>query len=92
MAQLFKVTDNGTAFSIISPRDGNKFALEETQAIVGGYIEVVPLDEGKILVCDEDGRIKEKAVNKKATEAAFKLGYKGHFLVGDVLICDDNQL
>lgn len=92
MARLYKVMENGCAYFDVTPKDGKMFTLEEAQAMVGGYIEVVHLNEGKILVCDEEGRIKQKRVNKNATEVAYKLGYKGHFLVGDVLICDDNQL
>lgn len=92
MARLFRVLKNCCANFDVTPKDGKMFTLEEAQAMVGGYIEVVHLNEGKILVCDEEGRIKQKRVNKNATKAACELGYKGYFLVGDVLICNDNQL
>lgn len=92
MARLFRVMENCCVNFDVTPKDCKMFTLEEAQAMVGGYVEVVHLNEGKILVCDEDGRIKQKRVNKNATEAAYKLGYKGHFLVGNILICDDNQL
>lgn len=92
MARLYKVMENGSAYFDVNPKDGNKFTLEEAQAMVGGYIEVVHLNDGRILVCDEEGRLKQKRVNKNATKEAYKLGYKGHFLVGDVLFCKDNEI
>lgn len=37
--------------------------LEAMQKTVGGHIEVVTLRNGMVLVCDEEGRMKNKALN-----------------------------
>lgn len=37
--------------------------LEAAQAIVGGYIEIVEVDDGLYMVCDEEGKLKGKAFN-----------------------------
>lgn len=37
--------------------------LEAAQAIVGGYIEIVEVEDGLYMVCDEEGKLKGKAFN-----------------------------
>ncbi len=39
----------------IAPSKGDEYSLREAQAWVGGYIEIVRLDEEWILVVNEDG-------------------------------------
>lgn len=77
----------------IQPDEGETFSLSKLQSLVGGYIQIVHLDDGKILVCDEEGRIKGKECNKLATIYASNLGFDGGCdLVGNVLFCEDNQV
>ena len=94
MARLYKVTDKGCRTGIeVQPQNGEVFTLEEAQAMVGGYIEVVHLEGDDILVCDEEGRLKDKERNELATFRAVRLGYKGNeYLVGDVFFCKDNEI
>ncbi len=54
----------------VSPVNGNDFSLEEVQKIVGGYIEVVGLSDGNILVLNEEGKLYGLAENPKATAIA----------------------
>lgn len=49
--------------------------LFEMQVIVGGYIEAVYMFDGVVLICDEEGKIKNRPAN-------FKLGRD--IVVGDV--------
>jgi hypothetical protein len=77
-----------------------KVALETLQKLVGGYIERVPHfgsfgGQKCIAFADEDGRMKAKPINEKATELWFEaagskkgvsLDYIKNFLVGDVVI------
>lgn len=37
--------------------------LENLQKTVGGYIETVPITEGLALLCDEEGRLKNREPN-----------------------------
>lgn len=94
MAKLYKIEESGIVSKVdIAPENGNRFTLEETQAMVGGYIEVVHLDNGYILVCDEEGRLKDLMGNAPATKVARSLGFGGHdILVGNVLFCKDDEL
>lgn len=38
--------------------------LEELQQLVGGYIEVMPLSDGVVLVCNEEGKIDGSKENR----------------------------
>lgn len=49
--------------------------LKEFQRLVGGYIETVTTG-GIVTICDEEGRIKSKPVNRHAPK-----------FVGDIVIC-----
>ena len=53
--------------------------LENLQKTVGGYIEVVPIDEKHVLICNEEGKI------QKAHLVNFKMPYDT--IVGTVFIC-----
>ena len=75
-----------------TPRNGNDFELDELQAIVGGYIEVLSLRDGRLIVCDEEGKLKGKERNNKATDIFQAAMPTNDFLVGDVLICKEDQI
>ena len=78
----------------ISPANGNDFSLEEVQKIVGGYIEVIELSDGNLLVCNEEGKIMSLPENPKATEIAKKHEaiFADDYFVGNVLMCSDDML
>lgn len=70
----------------VEPRNGSDFSLSEMQRIVGGFIECVTLDNGQLMVVNEEGVILEMPYNKKASELF------GHPIVGNVLVCESNQI
>lgn len=78
----------------VVPANGNDFSLEEAQKIVGGYIEVVNLTDGNILVCNEEGKLMSMENNPKATEIAVKHNalLEGDYMVGNVLLCSSDML
>lgn len=81
MAFLLKT--NGSV-ETVRPANGEAFSLQEMQALVGGFIEIVPMHTGGIMVIDEEGKLKSKPLNEQATER-YKFG--GHdSIVGDALI------
>jgi hypothetical protein len=51
----------------IRPANGSHWELTELQTMVGGYIEVVRTRAGRYLVIDEDGKLKDKPLNRRAT-------------------------
>lgn len=89
MAHIIKT--NGEVVEV-QPKNGTDFQLDELQAIVGGYIEVVGIHYGQLIVCDEEGKLKGKGRNNKATDFYRLRLLTNDFLVGDVLICDQEQI
>jgi hypothetical protein len=72
-----------------TPRDGRKFSLDELQALVGGYIEMVriPGDAGKrVLFVDEEGRLKGLKPNVRASHIA------GQLIVGNAVLCSPKEV
>lgn len=57
----------------IEPSNGTDYSLEECNALVGGYIEIVRLCGGWILVVNEDGIRLDLPVNGYASEIARQL-------------------
>lgn len=78
----------------VSPRNGTDFQLDEMHEFVEGYIEVVYLDNGQLMVVNEEGKLKGLPYNPVATEVArSKCKYfVDDWIVGDVLVCEGNQV
>lgn len=60
----------GNTLSVIVKRPGMaaavstvKNTLEDLQKFVGGYIETFTLDNGIVVICDEEGLLKNRAVS-----------------------------
>lgn len=92
MARLIRVDGTET---IVTPK-GKKWTLEELQMLVGGYIEFVPSIQPVRMLVDEEGLLKMKPLNAKATDIVCqKLAGKQVFgnpvIVGDVLILDKGE-
>ena len=62
--------------------------LKEMQEFVGGYIEVVYLNKESMMIIDEEGKIKEKPVNKEATDIAHENQaiFNTDYIAGDAMI------
>jgi len=89
MTQIIKT--NGEVIET-KPKNGTDFQLDELQSIVGGYIEVVSLHDGRLVVCDEEGKLKGKERNHKATDILHSVFNTNDFMVGDVLVCNENEI
>ena len=71
-----------------APKNGTDFSLEELkQAIGGGYIEVVYLPDNRVMVIDEEGKLKQMPLNHAAS-----MLYLRDTIVGDALVCDRSQI
>lgn len=66
MATLIKTTGVEETFTPSGP----KFTLLELQALVGGNIEGLQLNHGWWMFIDEEGKLKSKPLNPKATAYA----------------------
>lgn len=89
MAQIIKT--NGETIDV-KPKNGKDFKLRELQAIVDGYIEIVWLPNDKIMVVNEDGKLRGLETNVEATRIYYNVFGYTDIIVGDVLICDANQV
>lgn len=72
----------------VLPKNGKHFTLEEMQAIVGGYIEIVRLPANLLMILNEEGKLQKLAYNPHA-DAIFKNHFhiNNNYIVGNVLIC-----
>ena len=81
---------NGTREECL-PADGRHYTLEEMQrAIGGGYIEIVHTRDGRLMVMDEEGKLKGFPINRVAT-ALYRFGDQDP-IVGDVLVCEERSI
>jgi len=74
--------------------DGSKEEIADTslktlQTAVGGYIQIVNAPDGRLIVLDEEGKLKGKEVNEYATDI-----YKNPYdcIVGDVVIANSDEI
>ena len=88
MAKLYR--SNGI-IEDVTPKNGNDFSLEEMQAMVGGYIETLSLNDGKWIVVNEEGKLNNLPLNFQATKIIRDCGY-ADYIVGDALICNNGEI
>lgn len=70
----------------IEPWEGEVYSLKELQGFVGGLIELVRLGGGRLMVVNEEGRLKGLPFNLVASLIAKR------DIFGDVAIIDDGRL
>jgi hypothetical protein len=87
MATLYR--ENGTAEEV-QPANGSSFTLQEMQTLVGGYIEITETRDGRLMVLDEEGKLKGKRMNLPAT-MLYRYGSYDP-IVGDVVIGTRGEL
>ena len=75
-----------------TPKNGKTFALTEMQEIIGGYVEPIRLNDGRIIIVDEDGKSKDKAVNIPATNIRRRDHYTTDYIVGTAIVCDADMI
>jgi hypothetical protein len=87
MAILLKA--NGRRKNVY-PENNTDFSLKELQKYVGGSIQMVGTKDNRIIVMNEEGKIKKLPPNKRATKL-YEYG-EYDYIVGDVLIVQTNQI
>ena len=75
-----------------TPKNGKTFALTEMQEIIGGYVEPIRLNDGRMIIVDEDGKSNDKAVNIPATNILRRDHYTTDYIVGTAIVCDADML
>ena len=77
---------------LCEPKNGRTFELEEMQKIVGGYIELVRLNDGRIIVVNEDGLNLNLPVNIDATNILRRDHSTAQYIVGNAIVCDADMV
>lgn len=75
-----------------TPKNGKTFEFDELKGIVGGYFEIVWLNDGRMIIVDEDGKSKDKAVNIPATNILRRDHYTTDYIVGTAIVCDADMV
>ena len=75
-----------------TPKNGKTFELDELQSIVDGCIEIIRLNDGRMIIVDEDGKSKDKAVNIPATNILRRDHYTTDYIVGTAIVCDADMV
>lgn len=88
MNMIIKAKDNKVI--PVWPKNGTDFQLDELREIVGGFIEIVYLDDKKqhLMVVNEEGKLLGLQPNVLATH----LYNCNDVIVGDVLICENDKI
>ncbi|MDR1339393.1 MAG: DUF3846 domain-containing protein [Prevotellaceae bacterium] len=86
MATIYRT--NGETQSV-TPKNRKYFQLKELQRIVGGYVENIYLNDGTIMVINEEGKRENLSLNIEAT-SIFRKNFPASngFVIGDVLITE----
>lgn len=84
-ASFFYKTD-GT-YDWVNPRNEKFFTLEELQEYVGGYIEIVRLNNESVMVINEEGKTNGLPINPIATQMYQACTGINDVIVGNALEC-----
>lgn len=75
-----------------TPKNGKTFGKTEMQRIVEGYIDIIRLNDGRVIVVDSQGKALNKAVNIPATNILRRDHYTTDYIVGTAIVCDADMI
>lgn len=71
------------------PNPGQELSLKDMQQMVGGYIEMVRLSNGKqALIINEEGKLKGLPTNPTATLLVADVLREQDYIVGDAILAE----
>lgn len=77
----------------VRPNDGaEKFGLEQLQALVGGYIEVIYAADGAEVIVNEEGKLDGLEPNPTATEKLRERLFPGDYIAGPAVFCAPGEV
>ena len=71
-----------------TPKNGKTFGKTEMYGIVEGYIDIIRLNDGRVIIVDSQGKALNKAVNIPATNILRRDHYTTDYIVGNAIVCD----
>jgi hypothetical protein len=83
------IESNGTE-TVVLPANGETFTLEELQNLVGGYIELTYTTDSRMMIVNEEGKLKQSPVNLRAT---LRHAYGAvDTIVGDAVVLEKGEM
>lgn len=79
-------------FQETQPNNGTTFELEELQEVVGGYIEIIRLNDGRLIIVNEEGLLQGLPVNIEATNILRRDHSTTQYIVGNAIVCDADMV
>ncbi len=76
----------------VKPANGTAFTLKELQTAVCGYIEAIPLRDGRVLVVNEEGKLRGMPTNAPASLIVERLSDIRDVIVGPALLCTCQEM
>jgi hypothetical protein len=85
------VRPDGTEVPAPEPeKEDGSYSLKQLNEIVGGYIQILKAHDGRCVVINEEGKMKDLEPNIRAT--AMVGLFPGDFIVGDALFCEQEHM
>lgn len=83
--------------AIIIRTDGTEenlfgLTLDNMQKAVGGNIEIIPTNDGRLMVLNEEGKLLELPLNRKATLLTRGVVAPSDLIVGDVIVANNDEI
>ena len=77
----------------VEPQNGTDFSLKELRGFIGGHIEIVPLTKNRLMIVDEEGKLKGLPLNPMATKIYDEESFcVADIIVGNALICKRSEV
>lgn len=80
-------TPKGNIIDVV-PKNGKILSLREMQLLVGGYIEIIRLNDGRLIIVNEEGLLHGLLVNIEATNILRRDHSTTQYIVGNAIVCD----
>ena len=91
--QLIHLASEHTRLAIASAmKHGEYFTLEEMQAAVGGMVEIIELADKQSMILNEEGKLLDLPYNEQADEIFHQHYTTQDYIVGDVLLCENELI
>ena len=75
-----------------TPKNGKTFGKTEMYGIVEGYIDIIRLNDGRVIIFDSQGKALNKAVNIPATNILRRDHFTTNYIVGTAIVCDADMI
>lgn len=75
-----------------TPKNGKIFGKTEMCGIVEGFIDIIRLNDGRVIIVDSQGKALNKAVNIPATNILRRDHFTTDYIVGTAIVCDADMI